>query len=265
MKISSIFYLSLFTFFLLSFSNCKKDDDTPEPPVVRTIEDVEADFSAIDISAGVHDETLEFTGGKSWDFRVIAPPTSGTQTYPLVIHLHGSAASGDVDAHKSTDCYVEPGFENMDVFIISPNSGGEIWNSLRNQEKVVNLVLLARNLWPIDMDKIIVTGYSDGGNGSWFFGETQPELFAAAIPMASSYSTISTDGSVRVMPIPMYVIHGENDDLFPVGNTQDWITQTNDAGSDITFVIAPGLEHNEPCSYVSYLEDAVVWLTENIW
>ena len=198
MKKSAFFYLSIFTLIVLSISNCKKDDDTPDLPPVRTIEDVQTDFSALDISAGVHDETFEFLNGRTWNFRTVAPQVSGTQTYPLIIHLHGSAQSGAADAHKSTDCYVEPGFDNQDVFIISPNSAGELWNSFRSQEMVVNLVLLARDLWPIDADKIVVTGYSDGGNGSWFFGETQPSLFSAAIPMATSYSTISTDGSVRI-------------------------------------------------------------------
>jgi predicted peptidase len=263
MNKSSIFYISIFTLIILFFSSCKKDEEVP--PVIRTIQDVQSDFSDIDISEGVHDETLQFLNGKFWDFRVIAPQTSGTQNYPLIINLHGSASSGDADIHKSTECLVEPGFENMDVFIISPNSKGEVWNSFNNQEMVINLVLLARDIWPIDLDKIVVTGYSDGGNGSWFFGETQPDLFVAVIPMASSYPTISTSGAVRVMPNPMYVIHGENDDLFPVADTQNWVDQTNNAGSDVTLVIAPGLVHNEPCTYVSYLQDAVTWLADEIW
>ncbi|MCB0653737.1 MAG: hypothetical protein KDC85_20835 [Saprospiraceae bacterium] len=263
MKKSPFFFLTLFSIVIFCFSNCKPDE--PDFPPIRTLADVQEDFSNMDISPGTHDETLKFLNEKSWNFRVIAPQTISGQTYPLVIHLHG-ASGGDPDAHKSTDCYVEPGFENIETFILSPNGGIELWNSFSNQEMVINLILLAKANWPIDPDKIVVTGYSNGGNGSWFFGETQgPALISAAIPMASSYTTLSTNGSVRVMPIPMYVIHGENDELFPVEETEAWVTQSVDAGSDITFVVAPGLTHPEPCEYVPYLKDAVTWLTDVVW
>jgi predicted peptidase len=262
MKKPPLIYLSLLSIIILSFSNCKTDEEVPPP--ARTIIDVQNDFGDIDTSSGIHDETLEFLFGKFWNFRVIAPQTTDGETYPLVLHLHG-ASGGNPDAHKSTDCYVEPGFEAIDAFIISPNGGAEQWNHFDNQEMVVNLLVMAQNYWPIDPDKIVVTGYSNGGNGSWFFGETQPSIISAAIPMASSYTTSHTDGSVRVMPIPMYVIHGENDDLFPVAETQNWVTQSVDAGSDLTFVVAPGLGHYEPCEYVPYLQDAVTWLTDVVW
>lgn len=254
--------LALFTLFIFTNINCGKEE--PEVPVVRVWEDVKTDFDAIDISAGTHDEALLTDDGKTWNFRIIAPTVEASTTYPLIIHLHG-ASGGDPDAHKATACYVEPGFEDMDAFIISPNGGIEQWNDLDNQTMVIYLTLLAREFWPVDPDKIVVTGYSNGGNGSWFFGETQPTLFKAAIPMASSYSTISTDGSVRLMPNPMYVIHGEDDELFPLAETEDWVSQTIDAGSSIEFVVADGLGHYVPCDYVSYLKDAATWLEETIW
>lgn len=254
--------LALFSVIILTFLNCKEDE--PDIPAPRNLQDVQTDFSNLDISEGTHDVTLEFLVGKSWDFRIIAPATVEDESYPLVIHLHG-ASGGDPDAHKATECYVEPGFENLDAFIISPNGGAKLWNHFDNQEMIVNLIVLAKTYWPVNSNKIVVTGYSNGGNGSWFFGETQPDFISAAIPMASSYTTTATDGSVRVMPIPIYCIHGENDELFPLEETEGWVNQSIDAGSDITLVVADGLGHYEPCSYVSYLQDAVTWLTDVVW
>ncbi|MBK8556750.1 MAG: hypothetical protein IPL65_13705 [Lewinellaceae bacterium] len=63
----------------------------------------------------------------------------------------------------------------------------------------------------------------------------------------------------------MYVIHGENDELFPLAETQSWVDQTIAAGSDITFVVAPGLTHYAPCDYVPYIQDAVTWLKDVVW
>ncbi len=112
MKKIPLHYLIFFCLFIFSSTNC---DNEPEIPPVRTIQDVEEDFSNIDISEGTHDESLEFLLNKFWNFRVIAPQTVEGESYPLVIHLHG-ASGGNPDAHKSTECYVEPGFENIDAF-----------------------------------------------------------------------------------------------------------------------------------------------------
>lgn len=111
---------------------------------------------------------------------------------------------------------------------------------------MVGLVTLALKYWDIDPTKVVVLGYSNGGNGSWFYAETLPMLFSAGIPMASSYSTIGTDGQPRKIDIPLYVIHGENDELFPLAETQAWVNQSIEAGSFIEFVVAPGLTHNKP-------------------
>ena len=146
---------------------------------------------------------------------MIALAQAPDSLYPLVIDLHG-ASGGAGDAHQHTDCYVEPAFADLDVFILSPNGSIYTWPSLRNQEMLINLLVLALDQWPIDPARVVVTGYSNGGNGAWCFGETQPQLISAAIPMASSYSTTAPDGSTRLMPNPMYVIHGENDELFPL-------------------------------------------------
>ena len=243
---------------------CDGDDDPAPEPQPRTYQDLESDFEAIDITSGIVDVSLQATDNLFWDVRIIPATISGNEKVPLVIALHG-ASGGSPDAHKSTACYVEPGLEELNAYIISPFGGLIPWFEQYNQQQILTLIELAKKFWPVDQDKIIVTGYSNGGNGSWFYAETRPEIFSAGIPMASSYSTYATDSTGRKIPTPLYVIHGENDELFPLAETQGWVQQSIDAGSDIQFVIAPGLGHYVPCDYVSYLENAVTWLKEDVW
>ena len=101
-------------------------------------------------------------------------------------------------------------------------------------------------------------GYSNGGNGSWYFAEHHPELFSAAIPMASSYAI------TEKINIPLYVIHGEKDELFSVTKTSEWIRNSKEVGSDITFVTNESLSHFQGCSYVRELRKAQEWL-QNLW
>ena len=256
------YFLPVLILSYFAFSGCGGDDD-PSGPEPRTYQDLEADFDAINISSGIQDVTLQATDALFWDVRII-PPNDLSTSRPLVIALHG-AWGGNPDAHKTTACYIEPGLENLDAFIISPFAGAVPWFDGSQQQQILTLINLATKFWPVDPDKVVVTGYSNGGNGSWFYAETRPEVFSAGIPMASSYSTFDTDSTGRKIETPLYVIHGENDELFPVDSTALWVQQSVNAGSTIEFVIAPGLTHNEPCSYVSYLQDAANWLTNTVW
>lgn len=266
MKSIKTLYLTLATIASILTYGCSSDESSNEVeiPKDRTFEDVERDFSALEVNEGISDFRIDAPSGLAWNFRLIAPNVSDGIKKPLFIHLHG-AAGGDPNAHKATSCYVEPALENIDAYVISPNGGTNLWEEPVNQSQVIGLVTLAIKYWDIDPNKVVVMGYSNGGNGSWFYAETRPELFSAGIPMASSYNTTGLDGQPRKIETPLYVIHGENDELFPLAQTQAWVDQTVAAGSTVEFVVASGLTHNEPCEYVPHLKDAITWLNTSVW
>ena len=204
--------------------------------------------------------------GVFWKFSIIVPEAaSDSNKRPLVIRLHGAAQSGSSTAHQSTECLVEPAFEGKEVFILSPNSNGVLWYEQANILQILALSDLVVSNLDIDPAKVVMTGYSDGGNGSWFYSQFYPDLISAAIPMATSYNTKRSNGDLIKIDVPLYVIHGSEDDLFPLDITQGFIDESIGAGSDITFVVADGLVHNEPCAYVDELKKAVVWLETEVW
>jgi len=263
-------FILIYPFFLFILLSCNKSGIFIEPDIAdsgpRTYEDIQKDFENIDFNTGHNDVELENLENDIWKFRVVMPDVDFTNNNrPLIISLHGCAACGiSPDAHKFTECLAEVGFKSLDAIIISPNSNGMLWPTIVNNEQVKTLVDLASTYLPIDTNRIVIHGYSDGGNGSWFFAETQDDIFSAAIPIASQYNT--TNGGIgRLIPIPVYVIHGEDDALFPVENVQNWVSASVDAGSDITMIVAPDLTHPEPCEYASYLEDAADWLVNDVW
>ena len=269
------FFMKPFLLFSLVFSliSCGGgDDDGPDnppdvPDLPRSAQDVIDDFNNLPINIGTNDLVLEsLVEGVFWNFRLIVPEgATAANKRPLVLRLHGAAQADSPTAHQSTSCLVEPGFEGKDVFILSPNSNGDLWYEQTNIVQVLALLDLTTSNLNIDSDKVVLTGYSDGGNGSWFFAQYYTNLFSAAIPMATSYNTASSSGAVNKINIPLYVIHGSEDDLFPLETTQGYVDESIAAGSDITFVVADGLVHNEPCTYLDEFKLAVAWLETEIW
>ena len=243
------------------------DNDEPPIPTGRTAEDVIADFKALEIKPGINDLSLESVqSGYYWNFRIILPEGADEgNKVPLVMNLHGGARSGNTEAHKSTACLVEPAFEGKEVIIVSPNSKGLLWYEEANIVQVLALMDLITSNLPVDLNRTVVTGYSDGGNGSWFFAQYYDQLFTAAIPLATSYNSKNSLGEISKIEVPMYVIHGDEDELFPVEITQGFVEESIEAGSDIVFQVAEGLGHYEPCDYTDYFKQAVVWLEQEVW
>lgn len=243
-------------------------DNPPDPPdLPRSAQDVIDDFNNLTINIGTNDLVLEsLVEGVFWNFRLIVPEgATAANKRPLVLRLHGAAQANSATAHQSTACLVEPGFEGKDVFILSPNSNGDLWYEQNNIVQVLALLDLTTSNLNVDSDKVVITGYSDGGNGSWFFAQYYETLFSAAIPMATSYDTASSSGAINKINVPLYVIHGSEDDLFPLETTQAFVDESIAAGSDITFVVADGLVHNEPCTYLDEFKEAVSWLETEVW
>jgi len=260
-KYTFVLFLSLF---LVACNGSSTIDETDSN--MRTADDVISDFQAITLQPGINDLKLEtFVTGVYWDFRVIAPTdASESNKRPLVLTFHG-ASGGSPTAHKNTDCYDEPGLAALNAYIISPNAGQGEWYDQENQQQVLALLDLAKTFWFVDSDKILATGYSNGGNASWFYADYYGDLFTAAIPMASSYNPQRANGTVPKIDVPLYVIHGSDDELFPVSQTQQYVDLSIAAGSSIEFVIGEGLSHYKPCEYVEELKIAVDWVQTEVW
>lgn len=242
-----IYFLSLFVLYSSVIScNTKKN-----LVVSSKLSKLEKKFNKIDTSSGVRDISLPISKNRKCNIRVFFPKEL-TKKNMLIIALHWGGG-GNVFKEFST-CLVEPGMSSLGAIIISPDGEYLNWNDKYNENKVLKLVDLATRFWNIDPANIVVMGYSNGGIGSWFFADKYPDIFKAAIPMASFYSP------KKKINIPLYVIHGEKDELFTKEEVQSIVNLSKMQGTKINFTIRYGLSHYKACDYVEELKKAAVWL-----
>ena len=221
----------------------------------KVLKNSEISFSQISNKYGTRNIKLTNDYGKRWKMRVNFPKNTYEKN-GLIIALH---RAGGVDTYKEfNDCLVLPGLANLNAIIVSPEGENQLWNTSNNIDKIITIVANSQKYWNVDPQKIAIMGYSNGGNGSWFFAENYPKLFSAAIPMASSYPVS------KKIDVPLYVIHGEKDELFKVAKTKHWIEKTKTEGSNVTFIINKQLSHFQGCSYRDDLKNAGEWL-QKIW
>jgi len=266
--------LSVFVLILFSLG-CS--DSFLEPPTEETIidntpqldiEQARKDFAALSFETGANDFELNVLYNQKWVFRLMVPEIEDNELAPLFVDLHPGALTPRPTYHTFLNCSFRNALEEngMKAYVLSPNAQGVLWYDTFNDDQVVNLVKFAIENLNVDPNKIVVTGYSDGGNGSWFHADMHPDIFSAAIPLASSYPLRTTaDGLVKKIEVPIYAIQGENDVIFPYTNIETRVEQAINVGSEIILVKGEDLDHNTFCSYVPYVKDALEWLETSVW
>ncbi len=203
---------------------------------------------------------LEFALGRDASLRCslwMPPPQHGSEV-PLVLALHWG---GEVTAHLSTgflESLVVPGLKKLGAIIVAPDCPGESWTDETSERAVLALLDYAIRNWPVDRRRIVVTGYSLGGIGSWFLAARHPGIFSAAVPMAGRPVI---DGEFRV---PVYAIHGRRDEVIALEPTRDAIDALRKAGVDAHLVTVKGATHYETRRFAGPLKGAVDWLLE-VW
>ena len=137
---------------------------------------------------------------------------SPDESYPLVVALH---YGGKVTPFYSKDfvmSFVEPALKDLEAIFVAPDCPAMGWTNAVSETAVLELLLLLMEEYNIDSDRIVLLGYSMGGLGTWYMAARHPDLFSAAIPI-SAPSDLSTTPIIK--DVPLYIIHGEKDQLFP--------------------------------------------------
>ena len=245
--------LLLFLILITVASSCNVKTKTTKSNKMTKLE---KRFSKIDTTAGHRNISLHLTSEHSWNMRISFPDNKPGKK-PLVVALHWA---GGGDTYKQfSECLAEPGTSSLQAIVIAPDGEFLLWTTKYNEDKIVKLVTMAIKFWNIDPSKVLVTGYSNGGIGSWFFADKHPELFSAGIPIASAYHP------EKKIEIPLYIIHGEKDELFNVHQTASYVEKARKFGSNIQFVVSPGLTHYMACDYVDELKKASKWVQKELW
>lgn len=208
------------------------------------------------LKKGVYDRQFILTNGKKWNYQISIPTIKEGEKVPLILALHW--AGGGNTYKEYSNCLAFPALKFLNAIIIAPSADGGHWVEPMNEEKVITLMKDIKKHWPIEDNKIIVTGYSNGGIGSWHYAKKYPKLFSAAIPMAGYYSAEKID-------VPLYIIHGEMDELFDVNKVGEDVNGSVALGSKIKYEVLPGLSHYAACSYVDALKRMAVLLQEEVW
>ncbi len=210
------------------------------------------------------DRLLPLDDGTELRYGLHLPTTLDKGPVPLIVGLHYGWGGARPPAYYGRDymnLLVVPALADLDAIIIAPDCPGRGWGDPRSDAAIMALIESVRAEFPIDPDRIVVTGFSLGGMGTWAFVSRHPELVSAAIPVAGRPSTeivAAWDGT------PVFAVHSERDDVVPIGPTRDAIGALRERGFNVELEVVEDLTHYQTPRFAEPLRRAVAWL-EQVW
>lgn len=177
---------------------------------------------------------------------------------PLVLALH---FGGDPEGagRAVLEILVAQGLADLGAVIVAPDSKGGAWNTAANEHAVNLLIDDVLKNYNIDPKKIVVTGFSMGGAGAWYYGMKYPDRFSAVIPIAGT-----PPASIAKWRLPVFAIHSRDDEVVPIAATERAIAELRKNGTRAELIELAGIKHHQTYRFVDALRRAVPWLNE-VW
>jgi len=177
----------------------------------------------------------------SCQYLLYLPEDSSTaKPWPLVLFLHGAGERGaDLELVKKHGIPKLVAAGKAFPFIaVSPQCPPDIW---WDTEVLAALLddLAAR--YPVDPDRVYVTGLSMGGFGTWELLARYPDRFAAAAPICGGGIPHLAK---RFTHVPVWAFHGAKDPVVPLRESQEMVDALKAGGADVQFTVYPDAQHD---------------------
>lgn len=178
---------------------------------------------------------------------------------PVIVAMHGGSGHGrnflwswlrDARAHGA--------------ILIAPTAVGPTWALMGEDADTPNLGRILDEVareWMLDPARMLLTGLSDGGTFCYVSGLEEASRFTHLAPVAAAFHPLmaQTAPPQRMRGLPVHIIHGVLDWMFPVQVARDARDALAMAGADVTYRELDDLSHTYPAEMNAEL---LAWVDE---
>lgn len=185
--------------------------------------------------------------------------------YPLVIFLHGAMSNhrlglrrvfgqGNIQGRDfmkpdyipaETDLEATrywPSLKDVDFIVAAPYARGTAGYQGIPEQDVYEMLHDLKQRFPIDDDRVYLTGLSMGGGGTIWLGLTRPDTWAAIAPVCPAPPEESSDLAGNVLNLPVHLFVGDRDFLYQIA--QEWKKRFETHSIQFDYIEYPGINHN---------------------
>jgi predicted peptidase len=199
--------------------------------------------------------------GKTLPYRLLKPESvEDGQKYPLVLFLHGAGERGDDNAAQlknGVQEFAKAGArKDFPCFVAAPQCPRDsAWSPINFRERkaeyaddpaepgrlALELVDELKAEFPIDPDRVYITGLSMGGFGTWDLIARHPDRFAAAVPVCGGGYPDRADA---IKGVPIWAFHGAKDPVVAPALSREMVRALWEADAHPGYTEYPDVEHD---------------------
>lgn len=208
-----------------------------------------------------------------------------TKMWPVIVQLHGGGVYGN-DGLKHTEGGLARAIRNnperFPVIVVFPQAHADGTPGWQLEGGQAALAALDRTIKELkgDPKRVVLTGYSAGGNGTWSIASRYPERFAAIVPICGFVAAFKGKTSAVVYPslapansgdvftfvarrvsgIPIWIFHGDADTSVDVEVSRKMNTALKSVGASVLYTEFPGVDHNGATNTAYARADLIEWM-----
>lgn len=209
-------------------------------------------------------EVYQDSSGNELNYRILKPADyDSTKSYPLVLFLHGAGERGSDNYSQlkwGAPHFADPETrEKYPAFVVAPQvPEGETWSGLNLDQDstsftspmkesptepmrlTITLLEQLQEKYPINSNRLYVTGLSMGGFGTFDLIERFPNKFAAAVPICGGGDVTR---AFMLKDMPIWVFHGAQDQIVSPKYSRNMVSAIQLAGGSPGFTEYPDEGH----------------------
>jgi phospholipase/carboxylesterase len=178
------------------------------------------------------------------------------RAWPLVMALHGGSGNGRGflwswlrDARSHGAIVIAPTATGNDSGKTTPIKN--TWALMGDDTDTPNLTRIldwVRSRWNIDSERMLLTGMSDGGTFCYVTGFDHASPFTHLAPVSATFHPLMAEiaDAERLRGLPIHIVHGRLDWMFPVQVARQTRDALSAAGADVTYRELDDLSHCYP-------------------
>jgi phospholipase/carboxylesterase len=168
------------------------------------------------------------------------------RSWPLVVAMHGGSGNGGAFLWSWLREARTRGF-----IVIAPTAFGSTWSLMEPEldgPRIDRMVEDVARDWNVDASRQLLTGMSDGGTFSYVLGLRGGCRFTHLAPIAASFHPLLMNFAKpdRLRSLPIHIVHGAQDWMFPPEMAQMAERTLQAAGADVVYREIADLSHTYP-------------------
>jgi phospholipase/carboxylesterase len=163
--------------------------------------------------------------------------------HPVVFALHGGSGNGRAFLWSWVRAARTRG-----AIVVAPSSIGQTW-AIQGRDpdspRLAQILRFVQQRWTIDATRILLTGMSDGGTFTYTSGLATGAPFTHLAPVVAAFHPMLTAmvDSERIHGLPLHILHGDKDWMFPRQMAEDAAKHFTAAGANVTYCPVADLSH----------------------